>query len=73
MEFIALKHIRPGDEFTFFYPSTEWEMAQPFNCHCGTAKCIGTIRGASSLAIDTLSRYKLTDYIRSKLNRQDSE
>jgi hypothetical protein len=22
---------------TFFYPSTEWEMAQPFKCKCGAA------------------------------------
>jgi len=21
---------------TFFYPSTEWAMDQPFNCNCGT-------------------------------------
>lgn len=27
--------IKAGDDITFFYPSTEWEMAQPFDCACG--------------------------------------
>ncbi|KAJ3345809.1 hypothetical protein HDU83_003700 [Entophlyctis luteolus] len=31
----AAKDIRPGDAITFFYPSTEWEMDQPFECWCG--------------------------------------
>jgi SET domain-containing protein len=64
MEFIALKEIQPGDELTFFYPSTEWEMAQPFQCRCGTAQCIGTIEGASQLSAEVLGRYRLTDYIK---------
>ncbi|KAJ4309364.1 hypothetical protein N0V94_008966, partial [Neodidymelliopsis sp. IMI 364377] len=24
--------LKEGDELTFFYPSTEWSMAQPFEC-----------------------------------------
>lgn len=32
---IALRHLSPGDEVTFFYPSTEWSMAKPFECWCG--------------------------------------
>lgn len=24
--------LRRGDEVSFFYPSTKWEMAQPFDC-----------------------------------------
>src|SRR6185436_1863886 len=30
MEVVALKKIRPEEEMTFFYPSSEWEMIQPF-------------------------------------------
>lgn len=26
--------LKEGDELTFFYPSTEWSMAQPFDCLC---------------------------------------
>src|SRR6185312_2089854 len=30
-ELSALCDIAKGDEFTFFYPSTEWNMESPFN------------------------------------------
>jgi SET domain len=67
MHLLCLSEILPGDQFTFFYPSTEWQMAQPFECRCGTAACIGLIDGASQLDREILSRYKVTDYILSKL------
>ena len=35
MELVCLEPLQEGDEITFFYPSTEWEMAQPFVCNCG--------------------------------------
>lgn len=63
----ALKDIEPGEELTFFYPSTEWEMAEPFECHCGTSACLGTINGASKMSTELLSRYKLTGIIHRKL------
>ncbi|KAF4503946.1 hypothetical protein G6O67_008574 [Ophiocordyceps sinensis] len=28
-----------GDALTFFYPSTEWRMVQPFGCECGADRC----------------------------------
>ncbi|TPX52168.1 hypothetical protein CcCBS67573_g09924 [Chytriomyces confervae] len=34
----AAKEIAPGEPVTFFYPSTEWEMDQPFQCWCGSPK-----------------------------------
>lgn len=66
MELTALQSIAPGDEFTFFYPSTEWDMAEPFNCLCGTAQCLGVIKGAKNIAADVLDTYQLTDFIQSK-------
>ena len=44
--------LRVGDELTFFYPSTEWEMDRPFRCRCGAGegKCLGWIDGAKVLA-----------------------
>jgi hypothetical protein len=36
---IALRNIRPVEEITFFYPYTEWVMAQGFACVCGSANC----------------------------------
>ena len=70
MELVCLQPIQPGDEFTFFYPSTEWEMAQPFVCNCGTAACIQLINGASHLSVETLSKYKLTDFIRQQVRQK---
>jgi hypothetical protein len=70
MELVCLKAMQPGDEFTFFYPSTEWEMAQPFVCNCGSAACIQLINGASHLSIATLSKYKLTDFIRQQVKQK---
>lgn len=27
--------LKQGQDITFFYPSTEWDMAQGFECTCG--------------------------------------
>lgn len=72
MELVCLRAMKPGDEFTFFYPSTEWEMAQSFICNCGSKNCLQLITGASILSDEILEGYKLTDYIQGKLiMRQD--
>ncbi len=60
----AIKNITPGDEFTFFYPSTEWSMAEQFDCMCGTQNCIGRISGAADLPLEILQRFRLTGAIR---------
>lgn len=73
MEFVVLRNIKAGDELTFFYPSTEWEMAQPFVCRCRALNCLGTIQGAALLPAKVLNNYRLTDYILSKLMEQKKE
>ena len=70
MELVCLQPLQPGDEFTFFYPSTEWEMAQPFVCNCGHEGCLQLINGASHLSVETLSKYKLTDFIRQQVRQK---
>ena len=67
MKLIALTHIREGEELTFFYPSTEWSMAQPFQCYCGQPGCLGLIEGATFLSADILSGYRLTDFVMQQL------
>ncbi len=42
---LALRAIVPGEELTFNYLTTEWDMASPFPCTCGAAHCPGMIRG----------------------------
>jgi hypothetical protein len=67
LEVICLRPVQPGEEMTFFYPSSEWDMAQPFDCCCGSSECLGTIQGARHLADDVLKKYRLTDFIQQKL------
>lgn len=57
--------LRKGDVLTFFYPSTEWEMTQPFECLCGAGDgvCKGWIRGASGLTDHQLQGYWLNPHI----------
>lgn len=68
MQLIALREIEPGDEFTFFYPSTEWSMAQPFECLCGSSKCLKYISGAATMDRNLLKNYKLTKFIEQMLS-----
>ena len=60
----CLRKIDVGEAMTFFYPSTEWSMAQEFDCLCGTEKCIGKIHGAAYLSLNLLHNYRLTEYIK---------
>ena len=73
MEIIALKNIAEGDEMTFFYPSTEWDMAQPFKCLCGTKKCLGEIKGASHIAPEIIKTYRLTLFIQQQLHDRSTK
>ena len=66
----ALKKIETGQELTFFYPSTEWNMQQPFFCFCKSENCLGEIKGAAHLSTQEASRHKLTPYIISKRAQQ---
>jgi hypothetical protein len=67
LEVICVRPVKVGEEMTFFYPSSEWDMAQPFDCCCGSSECLGTIQGAKYLADDVLKNYKLTDFIQQQL------
>ena len=41
----ALHDVSAGDELTFNYCTTEYEMAQPFDCLCGSPNCLGRVAG----------------------------
>jgi hypothetical protein len=59
----AAVDLKAGDEITFFYPSTEWDMVRPFDCLCGARDCIGFVAGAQYLSIDILRRYFINSHI----------
>ena len=70
MQLVALKELQVVDELTFFYPSTEWQMTQSFNCYCGSNACIGDIQGASYLSKEIQERYRFTDFIQQQLAKR---
>jgi SET domain len=67
-QLICIKPINTGEEFTFFYPSAEWNMDQPFECLCGSKDCIGFVRGALHLNEKQRKHYRFTDFIQQKMN-----
>lgn len=67
---VALRDLRAGEELVYFYPSTEWQMAQPFRCGCGTPSCLGQIDGAAQLPRPILERYALSPFVQASLARR---
>jgi hypothetical protein len=45
LQFIALRPLAAGEEISFNYLTSEWDMAAPFTCRCGARGCAGEIRG----------------------------
>jgi len=71
MEVRAAKPIKAGTPVTFFYPSTEWDMAQPFKCNCGARECLGVINGAKHIPRHVLRKYFLNQHIKQMLYDSD--
>jgi hypothetical protein len=42
---LSLRPIPAWSEITFHYGSTEYELAEPFACRCGSDRCDGMIQG----------------------------
>ena len=66
MNLPAVEGVRLGDELTFFYPSTEWKMVQPFDCFYKSEHCLGTIDGALSLDPEVLKRNQTSRFVSAK-------
>ncbi|KAG0364682.1 hypothetical protein BGZ54_007264 [Gamsiella multidivaricata] len=60
------------DALTFFYPSSEWEMDQPFPCWCGAKQCCKSIQGAKYLPTEVMDRYFVTSHIHELLHERDA-
>jgi len=65
--------LKAGDELTFFYPSTEWHMSQPFDCRCQEKQCLGRITGAKDMPNEVLSQYWLNPHIEELLKQNYAE
>ncbi|TVY13387.1 hypothetical protein LARI1_G008072 [Lachnellula arida] len=63
--------LQPNQELTFFYPSTEWDMAQGFSCFCGADTCRGYIGGAKQMGRGALEGVWLNAHIRELLEERE--
>ncbi|OJJ79233.1 uncharacterized protein ASPGLDRAFT_52858 [Aspergillus glaucus CBS 516.65] len=60
-----------GDELTFFYPSTEWDMVQSFHCNCGSEKCLGKVSGCQDIAAAVRKQYWLNRHVQELAVKQE--
>ncbi|RHY29429.1 hypothetical protein DYB32_005143 [Aphanomyces invadans] len=49
VQLVAIKPIAKGQDITFDYNTTEWDMDEKFDCQCGDAACRGHVHGAKFL------------------------
>ena len=49
LEVVTSREIQPWEEITFNYNTTEYDIADPFTCRCGSVHCLGEIRGFKRL------------------------
>ena len=70
---VAIREIRAWDEITFHYSSTEYEMAVPFACRCGSLFCAGQIRGFKHMSRAARQRLRpfLADHLRQRLTKAE--
>jgi hypothetical protein len=64
-DLVAIRSILAGEEITFNYNTTEYDMAAPFACHCGSPFCAGEIRGFKGLSTPQRERLRpwLSEYL----------
>ena len=55
---VALRPVRAGDEITYNYNTSEWELAEPFECRCGSPDCERQIRGFKYLGAQERERIR---------------
>lgn len=67
------RDLKQGQALTFFYPSSEWDMAQPFDCSCGEESCKGVIDGAGKMDEGVVRGYWLNGHIERLLEGKNGE
>lgn len=60
LELVAIKDIKKGEEITFDYAMTEYEISEQIKCYCGSDNCRKIITGYKDLPEDI--KYKYREY-----------
>lgn len=69
---LALRDIHADEEIVFHYCTTEYEMASPFTCLCGSKKCLGEIKGYKYLSAESKKELDLQIAAHLKATKGDS-
>lgn len=56
MRLVARRDVAVGEELSFNYLTTEWDMATPFECHCRAEGCFRYIGGFKRLTLNQRKR-----------------
>jgi len=72
MNFVALRDIKKGEEITYNYLITEYDLVRDnldFDCKCGSKKCLGRISGFKFLTKSQKLKLKplLSPFLKKKL------
>lgn len=68
----SLHRIKKCEEITFNYLTTEWELAEPFECKCNSKKCFKHIKGFKYLTVKQKKELKpfLSPFLKKKLKEE---
>ncbi len=71
----TLRPIEREEELTFNYLTTEWDLANKFNCECGSLKCHGEIKGFKYLTLKQQKKLEpfLSPFLKKKLKEAESQ
>ena len=67
---MAIRDISIGDPIAFFYPGSEVELSQEFDCHCGSDECLRHINGGFYLTHDQMRWAMAKGYCTTFMRRQ---
>ncbi len=69
-DFVALRPIEAGEDVTYNYNTTEFDMAAPFDCRCRHDRCVGHISGFAHLPLVEQTRLRpwLAGHLRRRLD-----
>ncbi len=68
---VSVRRIDAGEKLTFNYLTTEWDMAEPFECKCAAEGCFKHIAGFRYLSVSQrIELYQLlTPFLKGKVNK----
>ncbi len=67
---LAIRDIAAGEPVTFFYPGSEVELSQTFECQCGSSECLRSINGGFYLSLEQMRWTRDKGYCTAFMQRQ---